>query len=510
MGVSNQQHRIIVQTFCQSKIFSYRSTKQKYRKPVVRSSKPKPLLSVFLLLCLVLTCTCSSDQNDKTRSHSSHLKPRYPSLICTSSSPDPVRLTHKVPDGADDPPDPGGGQVRGLQLDVAHYGGTSKFQISSCVFLTKSTNIEDYNFLARYKNGNRRGSGLKLCHWNKGGAFLKNSMNEIEQTISQYKPHILGISESNFHATHSLEDVQIDNYILYLADTLKNPELNISRVAVYVHKDVIVKVRNDLMTDNFSSIWLEVGLKRQKKFLVSNVYRDWKYARQDGQASGTIACQLSRWESFLGQWETAIAADSEIHVLGDMNLNFLDFQNDDIQPNTHSARLRPLVTALLDRIVPHGFSQLITGVTRIWPGQDPSLLDHHWTNRPDKVSSSQAFFQGGSDHKIIFSVRHTKKVVSKPRIIKKRCFKNFEPENFVEAIQNITWFEVYMTEDVEVAVEMVTRKLTAILDIMAPVKTIQTRGKYAPWLSEATKKKIQTRNEAQKKASQTNLKGDWD
>jgi uncharacterized membrane protein len=67
-----------------------------------------------------------------------------------------------------------------------------------------------------------------------------------------------------------------------------------------------------------------------------------------------------------------------------------------------------------------------------------------------------------------------------------------------------------MTEDVEVAVNMVTEKLTAILDFMAPVKVIQTRANYAPWLSESTKKKIKDRNEAQKKASQTKLKSDWD
>ena len=86
-------------------------------------------------------------------------------------------------------------------------------------------------------------------------------MNEIEQTISEHRPHVMGISESNFHANHNLENVQVNDYNLFLADTIKNSNLNISRVAVYVHKDVVVKVRNDLMDENISSIWLEVGLK---------------------------------------------------------------------------------------------------------------------------------------------------------------------------------------------------------------------------------------------------------
>ena len=62
-----------------------------------------------------------------------------------------------------------------------------------------------------------------------------------------------------------------------------------------------------------------------------------------------------------------------------------------------------------------------------------------------------------------------------------------------------------MSENVNEATEMVTRKLTAILDIMAPVNMIQVRSNYAPWLSESTKNKIKERDEAQKKATETKL-----
>ena len=82
----------------------------------------------------------------------------------------------------------------------------------------------------------------------------------------------MGISESNFKSVHDKNDVRIEDYNIFLAETLDNPLLNVSRVAVYVHKDVIVKVRHDLMNDSFSSIWLELGLPKQKKILVCNIY----------------------------------------------------------------------------------------------------------------------------------------------------------------------------------------------------------------------------------------------
>ena len=67
-----------------------------------------------------------------------------------------------------------------------------------------------------------------------------------------------------------------------------------------------------------------------------------------------------------------------------------------------------------------------------------------------------------------------------------------------------------MSENVNEATEMVTSKLTAILDIMAPVKMIQVRSNYAPWLSESTKNKIKESDKAKKKATETKLSEDWD
>ena len=79
-------------------------------------------------------------------------------------------------------------------------------------------------------------------------------------------------------------------------------------------------------------------------------------------------------------------------------------------------------------------------------------------------------------------------------MIKKRCFKNFCPESFINAVRKIRWLDVYLCEDVDNACEMFTNRLTEILDKMAPIKTIQVRSNYLPWMSEATKNKIKMRN----------------
>ena len=143
------------------------------------------------------------------------------------------------------------------------------------------------------------------------------------------------------------------------------------------------------------------------------------------------------------------------------------------------------------------------------PGQSPSGLDHLYSNHPEKLSEVRAEFQGHSDHKIIFAIRNSKAPVSKPRIIRKRSYKNFDPTQFLKAVRNISWWEIYSCEDVDSAVQLFTNKLNNILNVMAPIKRIQVRTKYAPWISSNTKEKIQTRNQAQQAASETGQKEDW-
>ena len=191
-------------------------------------------------------------------------------------------------------------------------------------------------------------------------------------------------------------------------------------------------------------------------------------------------------------------------------MNFLDFTSLNTLPNSsQSVKLKSLITALQDKIIPHGFSQQVQEVTRVWPGVEPTLLDHHWTNHPEKLAYVHAFFQGASDHKMIFSIRKTKRIICKPKLIKKRCFKTFDPKAFVDAIQKTSWLDVYLCEDVDRAVTLLSTKITNILDIMAPVRVIQVRTNYAPWISEKTKARIKERNLAQGKAAETKTEEDW-
>ena len=314
----------------------------------------------------------------------------------------------------------------------------------------------------RALNGNRESRGIRLAHWNAGSAHLHNKMTQLELAVTEHHPHILGISEANFKQDHDIEDVQLADYDLFLSKTYENNDLAVSRVVAYKHHSLVGTLREDLMSNNFSSIWMEVGLPKKKKILVCQLYREWQYLGQADSASNEIQAQLGRWVTFLDQWERAIDTGKEVIVMGDININYLKL--DDL------GQLQPLADLMLQRIYPHGVQQCVKAPTRSWSGQQDSCLDHIYTNTPNKISQPEVKTRGSSDHKLILVTRFSRSFKESIRYCKKRSYKIFDEQKFLEEVEKISWWEVYATQDVDEAVDIFTNKLTNILDKMAPVK----------------------------------------
>ena len=367
------------------------------------------------------------------------------------------------------------------------------FQNSSCNLLKGNP-----NFHAKYTNGNRRQHGIRIAHFNKGPAYLHNKVHEVESIVQDHHPHLLGLSEANLFHNHDLSDVQVQDYDIYTSLTLTNPDIQASRVVMYKHTSLIGKLRTDLMDNEFSSIWMEVGFPHKKKFLVCQFYRDWQFLKQANQSSKTPAAQLERWIIFIDQWERALATGLECHVLGDCNIDAQIFNRADLANTSYNNTFKPMVEKLFERIFPHGFSQLVTAPTR-----QNSILDHYYCNRPSNISPVLAEQRGGSDRKLIIATRYAKPIIKQQRYVTKRCYKDFKPEEFKAAVQNILWLELYQCEDVDQAVDILTKNITSILDTMAPVRKIQVRSRFAPWLSTETKRLMRARDYAQQRAAES-------
>ena len=69
---------------------------------------------------------------------------------------------------------------------------------------------------------------------------------------------------------------------------------------------------------------------------------------------------------------------------------------------------------------------------------------------------------------------------------------------------------VYQAREVNKAVELLEFAINRALDIVAPLKKIQTRINYAPWMTEEILSKLKLRDTARKKAIQTGDPEDWE
>ena len=110
---------------------------------------------------------------------------------------------------------------------------------------------------------------------------------------------------------------------------------------------------------------------------------------------------------------------------------------------------------------------------------------------------------------MISGVRSSKSIKPSCKYIRKRCYKNFDSQLFIKAVQELGWLDLYLCNDVNEAVDIFTHKITNILDSMAPLKTIQVRSNFAPFLSKKTLELMKARNELHRQASESNCKDDW-
>ena len=321
---------------------------------------------------------------------------------------------------------------------------------------------------------------------------------------------MLGLGEAQFKKDQLLEEVQQPGFTLHM-DSCQS-SLGVTRCAVYTHNSLSVKRRDDLEDEGIATVWLQLGLPAQKGILLMCGYRQWRLPGQvdGGAASVTVPAQRERWNKILSQWEKALGENREVICAMDANIDALAWMSEDTPEVQASEKLKPLMEDLFEKIMPHGISQLVQVPTHTQHGVATKCLDHLYSTNPEKLLNIEAEFTGMSDHKLVKVKRFSKTLKQCPRYVRKRCFKNFDKEEFklrVGKMPELT--QIIESTCANRAAELLTAGLTRELDSCAPVRTIQTRSKYAPHLQEATKQLMERRNRAQRTAAASGDQEDW-
>ena len=252
------------------------------------------------------------------------------------------------------------------------------------------------------------------------------------------------------------------------------------------------ELKTDLMDDIVSSIWIKISSRGLKSVLVCGVYREHQYLSQPSDWSLHPNEQIKRWAAFLKQVETA-RISSTCHIIGDCNLDY----NKWLSPDYSQSQM---VNDTKNSLEAGGFFQLVTEITRSWPGQADSTIDHFWTNEPQKIMNVSNAVRAAGDHNVITVLIRLKGSIFSKLDSRKRSYKNFDPVIYRQKLENEKWTDIYEIEDVDLANDFLESKVVGILDTMCPYKTVQYRKDCKTWLTDATKTKMTARDVTRERA----------
>ena len=250
---------------------------------------------------------------------------------------------------------------------------------------------------------------------------------------------------------------------------------------------------SELEDDQVQSIWLKGGYNRSKEIFFGHFYREHLSRLSRSEQQSYLDKLLCQWES-AANYGGSVGAN-ETHVCGDMNIDL--YQEKWLQSDYPLISLSKLLKNFCHS---NNFHQLVKGITRVQHNSvnnsmEVSCIDHVYTNAKFRCSDPEIIGFGDSDHDLVKYLRFAKVPAAPTRIIKKRSYKKFDRDAFLQDVASVDWFDVFSCSDVDIAAEVFTNKFKYILNMHAPWVQFQQRRHFQPWITDVTKSLMKTRDD---------------
>ena len=190
-------------------------------------------------------------------------------------------------------------------------------------------------------------------------------------------------------------------------------------------------------------------------------------------------------------------------VIGDINLDYIRWNN----PETFQERMVDLVK---NRLEIDGFVQLIGDHTRTMRHQTDSLLDHIWSNCQERTVSIFNVSRGDSDHNVIGMIVATKDIKFSGHNVMRRSWKHFDKNRCLDSLKALDWNSILLETNPDTANSLFEDMVNSVMDVEAPLRTMQQRKHYVKWLTQGTKDLMQDRDMARESAKLSGSNDEWD
>ena len=356
----------------------------------------------------------------------------------------------------------------------------------------------------------KRKTSLKIASWNKGGANqdLYMKRNEIRSLLLEEDIDCLGINEANLKKSADMEAVHIPGYVLKWDEGRENRVKQVARVVVYIKEELCFDIVPNLMQgDLMPEVWLKLGHAGTRRTLVGFVYREHTPVNTGDSSIKLQEARLQRW---LKARETVWKGKEEVFVLGDINLDLSKSGGSGYYDKGRMLKM------LVEELSGKGWVQLIKSSTHFWNRAGvagESMIDHIWTNTPDKVGDSGQLETGVSDHHMIWVCRRSRKLVERARRTEKRSMKNFCLDDLEELCRQENWkyreTEPRTENMLEKRVKRLEEKINNILEQVAPMKTKKMKYRGRPkWMTPLLVERMKERVQSRKKANRSKKEDD--
>ena len=336
---------------------------------------------------------------------------------------------------------------------------------------------------------------LKIGTWNVRRGLITKEI-EISELMKSEDIEVMFLTEADTKKT-SAENYKLQGFTT-IAQRCEGED-DVVRIIALVKDDPSLrfKVRLDLMTETFPSIWIEVADKYKSSTIIGGFYRQWS-------AKGerlSVPEQVGQIEEYCQQINSANMTSEKVIVLGDANLCTEKWSEENY---IRKSVAQPLIQCLNQ----NGMDINEVGVTFQADHSSngrvaESALDHAYTSTTIKNNVLIKKLQDSSgDHlPVVVDYELDLKKLIYNHSVTKRSFKNFNKEVWNSALAEQDWLDVEECNGVHQMVNIFDRNIQAALDKVAPVKTFKIRSNHRFGLSDETKELMRKRDQTRKSIS---------
>ena len=322
--------------------------------------------------------------------------------------------------------------------------------------------------------------GMSIIFWNIQSIYPK--IDAIRLIVEELKPDIMCFSETWLNHNIDNSDVHIEGYTMSRNDRKSlNVRGNLCRgggVCIYVlakYKFDVIDSQLNVSSSDVETITIKLNLKDTRPIYITNVYRP-----PSGDLKKCIS-YLNDLLEFIDQTNNC-----ERYFGGDFNINY-------ISKSTQTSELKKLMAK-------NTLRQIITEPTRI--ATKETLLDLILTDS-DYIKFSGVLDINISDHLPVFILRKKVKVKSPKCEFKGRVYRNYNKDTLSAKLNQLSWDEFYMLNDVNGCWQIIIDRITVILDELCPIKTFSFSKEKQPWMDQELLNQLANRDEAIRVARRT-------